>query len=809
MGTLLHDLRYGIRLLRKNPSFTMIALLALAIGIGANSAIFSVVNALLLKPFPFENLDRLVMIQESFANQGMKAKAVSPADFFDWHQQNSVFKSIAAYRIKDITLTGTSEPELARGSFVTSDFFSTLQKKPSKGRTFLSQEVEPGRDQVAVLGYGLWQRRFASDPNILNKTILINGRSTTVIGIMPPHFDFPFGSELWMPLALTPQEKNVRDVRNLYAIANLKQDTTVNQAQAEMLTLAKRIEQQNPQTNKGLAVQVIRLRDQQAGFTLPMLSILIGMAVFLLLVACANVANLLLARATTRQKEIAIRAAFSASRWRVIRQLITESLVLSLLAAIAGFLLAYWSAELIKASLPPDIARFMAGWKEIRVDLRVLGFTFAVSFLTTLIFSLIPAFQATRLDLNEVLKEGGRTTGGSLRGRKTRALLVASEVALALVLLVGAGLMVKGFWRILNIYQSSNPETILTLHTPLPAPKYNDDRKISEFYHQALHRIQDSPGIQVASVASNTPLNNSPNLEIEFVIEDKPPLQQGERQISDLVVISPSYFNLVGSKLLRGRDFTESDNHDSPAVAIISELMAKRYWRDEDPLGKRFKKNNDPNATWLTVVGIVSDVKQSWFDQEIRPQFYLPYLQSPMLKMLFLVRTSGNPLNFVTRVRSQIYAADQNQPIDEIKTLAQVFKDEASPLRFAAMLMLIFGALALVLSAIGIYGVMSYSVAQRTHEIGIRNALGATQNDLMTLVIGQGMKTTLLGFAIGFPLALGLSRIMAKTLFGIVELEYVTLFIIMFVLAVVAILSSYFPANRASKIDPIAALHYE
>lgn len=361
----------------------------------------------------------------------------------------------------------------------------------------------------------------------------------------------------------------------------------------------------------------------------------------------------------------------------------------------------------------------------------------------------------------------------------------------------------------MNIYQSSNPENILTLQTPLPEPKYNDDRKITEFYHQAVQRIQNLPGVQSVSVATNTPLNNSPNRSVEFVIEGNPPLLPGERQISDLVVISPNYFNMIGSKILRGRDFKESDNQDSPAVAIITELMANRYWYNEDPLGKRFKTNSDPNAKWLTVVGVVSDVKQSWFDQEVRPQFYLPYLQLPTLKMLFLVRISGNPLNLVTTVRSQIYAVDRNQPIDEIKTLAQVFKDEASPFRFAAMLMLIFGVLALILSAIGIYGVMSYSVAQRTHEIGIRNALGARQKDLLTLILGQGMKTMLLGLAIGFPLALALSRIMAKTLFGIVELEYLTLITIMLLLAAIAILSSYFPASRAAKIDPIAALRYE
>jgi putative ABC transport system permease protein len=810
MENLLKDVRYGLRMLAKNPGFTLIAIITLALGIGANTAIFSVVNALLLKPLPFENLDRLVAVRESLPQQGLKATAVSPADFNDWRDQNTVFQEIAAYRVKDTTITGAGEPELVRGAFVSADFFSAVQMRALLGRTLLSDEDQPGRDQVVVLGYGLWQRRFAADSKIIGATITTGGRAATVVGILPQGFEFPFGTELWMPLALTPQQINQRELRNLQVLAHLLPDLTIAQAQAEMIALAGRIEQQYPQTNTGLSVQVIPLRDQQADFTRPLLSVLIGMAGLLLLIACANVANLLLARATTRQKEIAIRAAMGATRLRVIRQLMTEGFLLSALAGLLGLMLAMWSVDLIKASLPPDIAKFMAGWKEIGIDGRVLGFTFGVAFLTTLIFNLAPALQASRPDLNETLKEGGKRSGANSRGRRARTFLVVSEIALALVLMVGAGLMVKGFWRILSLFEGAGPDTILTLATPLPESKYKDKQKVAEFYQQVIKRMEALPDVQSVSVASNTPLNNSPNPSVELIIEGRPALLPGQRQLSDLLVISPDFFTTIGAQLARGRDFSESDGREAPPVAIISELTARRYWPDEDPLGRRVKLDGSgSNGSWVTIVGIAGDIKQSWFDKEIRPQLYLPFMQAPRPKMTFMLRTPTRPMNLVAATRSQIHAVDEDQPIDDIKTLAQLFVDETSPFRFAAVLMSVFGAISLILSAIGVYGVMSYGVAQRTHEIGIHIALGAQTRDVLRLVVGRAVKTALLGLAIGLLLALGLSRIMASMLFGVVSLEYAILIGFVSLLGVVAFLSSYLPARRATKIDPIMALRYE
>jgi putative ABC transport system permease protein len=809
MQTLWHDLRYGARLLLKDPGFTFIAVITLALGIGANSAIFSVVNALVLKPLPFEHLDRLVSIRESLPNQGLKATAVSPADFIDWRSQTTAFQELAAYRIRDITITSTGEPELVRGAFISADFFSALKLNAVTGRTLLPEEDQPGRDQVVVLGYGLWQRRFAADPNVLGATITTGGRAVTVVGVLPPDFDYPFGTELWMPLALAPPQMTERRTRSLYVLAHLKPGVTVAQAHAEMLAVARRIEEQYPQTNAGLSVAVVPLSDQQAEFTRPLLSVLIGMAGFLLLIACANVANLLIARATTRRKEIAIRAALGASRRRIVRQLMTESFLLSSLAGLLGLLLSVWAVDLIKASLPPDIAKFVAGWKEIGVDSRVLVFTLGVAFLTTLIFSLAPALEASRLDMNETLKEGGKS-GATLRGGRARRVLVAAEMALALVLLVGAGLMVKGFWRIFDVFQGAQPDRILTLQTPLPETKYQDQRKIAEFYQQVIERMKPLPDVQSVSAASNTPLSNSPSPSMELIIEGRPPLPPGERQLADVLVISPDYFATIGAPLVTGRDFSDGDGPEAPPVVIISQLTARRYFANDDPLGRRIKRGGPTaDAPWLTIVGVVADVKQSWFDKDIRPQVYLPYGQSPRAKMTLLVRTSSDPMSLVASARAQIRSVDSDQPIDDIKTMAQLFRDEASPFRFAAVLMLVFGAMALVLAAVGVYGVMSYSVGQRRHEIGIRVALGARARDVLWLIVGQGIKTAALGLAIGLPLALGLSRLMASLLFGVVALEYAILIGFVALLAGVAFLSSYIPAHRAAKVDPMVALRYE
>jgi putative ABC transport system permease protein len=488
----------------------------------------------------------------------------------------------------------------------------------------------------------------------------------------------------------------------------------------------------------------------------------------------------------------------------------TEGFLLSCLAGLLGLILSTWAVDLIKASLPPDIAKFMAGWKEIAVDSRVLVFTVGVAFLTTLIFNLAPALQASRLDMNETLKEGGKSGDAHSRGGRARRLLVAAEMALALVLLVGAGLMVKGFWRIFDVFQGANPDRILTMQTPLPETTYQDPRKIAEFYQQVIERMKSLPDVQSVSAAGNTPLSNSPNPSLEFIVEGRPPLQPGEQQLADMLVISPDYFTTIGARLLAGRDFSDSDGPEAQPVVIISQLTARRYFAGDDPLGRRIKRSGPAaDAPWLTIVGVVSDVKQSWFDKDIRPQVYLPYGQSPRAKMTLLVRTSSDPMNLVGAARAQIHSVDGDQPIDDIKTMAQLFRDEASPFRFAAALMLVFGAMALALSAVGVYGVTSYSVGQRTHEIGIRLALGARGRDVIWLIVGQGTKTAAIGLAVGLPLALGLSRLMANRLFGVVALEYAILIGFMAILVVVALLSSYLPARRATRVDPMVALRYE
>jgi putative ABC transport system permease protein len=808
METLLQDLRYGARILLKNRGFSAVAIAALALGIGANSAIFSVANALLLKPLPFENLDRLVAIRESLPDQGLKAKAVSPADFADWRDQSTVFQGLAAYRPKGATITGGGDPELAAACFVSADFFQAIETRAMAGRTPAPEEDQPGSGQVVVLGYGLWQRRFAADSGVLGTSMLIDGRATTIIGIMPPDYSFPYGAELWMPLAMSPRGMKQRDVRDLQVLAQLKPGVSASQAQAEMLAISKRLEQQYPQTNAGVAVQVIPLRDQQAAFMRPLVSVPAIMAGLLLLIACANVANMLYARATTRQKEIAIRSALGASRPRLVRQLLTEGLVLSILAGALGLMLATWAVDVIKASLPPGIARFMMGWKEINVDGRVLVFTLAAAFLTTLIFSLPPALQASRPDVNETLKDGGRS-GATSRGRRARGVLVMLETALALVLLVGAGLIVKGFSRTLNLFEGADPGRILTMESPLPETKYDDDRKVAEFYGQVVKQMEALPEVQSVAVASNTPLNNRPNPSIEISIEGRPGLLPGERQPADLLVVSPNYFSTIGASMLRGRDFNESDGRNSTQVAIISEITARRYFTKEDPLGRRIKRAGSDAAPWLTIVGVASDVKQSWFDNEIRPQLYLPAPQSPQRLMAFLLRTRSDPMSVVPAARSQILSVDQEQPIDEVKTLARLFVDETSPLRFAAGLMLVFGAIALLLSAVGVYGVMSYSVAQRSHEIGIRMALGAKRSDVLRLIVGHGVRMAALGLAIGLPLALVLSKIMAGLLFGVVTFEPAVLLGFASLLALIAFASSYIPAHRAAGIDPMKALRRE
>jgi len=800
------DMRYALRNLRANPGFASIAILTLALGIGANSAIFSVANALLLKPLPFENLDRLVAVRESLPGQRLKATAVSPADFLDWRRQQSAFQHIAAYRVRRVTLTGTGEPELLPATYVSADFFAALQTNAAHGRVLLPEESQPGRDQAVVISHGLWQRRFAGNPGVIGSDLILDGRKVTVAGILPAGFGFPFGTDVWGPLALSPQQWEQRDTRNLYVLAQLKPGATVAQAQADMLGVARRIEELHPVTNAGIAVSVIPLRDLQSAFTQPLLLVLIGMAGFLLLIACANVASLLFARSASRGKEMALRTALGASRWRIVRQLLAESLVLACAGAAAGLLLARWASDYVRGSIPPGVARHIPGWDRIGIDGTVLALTLVVAFLTTLVFGLLPALRTSQPDLNTTLKEGGRVAAAGRRSRVWSA-LVAVEVALALVLLVGAGLSAKGFWRMLRMFDGADPAGILALQVSLPEAKYKDAQRITEFFQQVAARMAALPGVASVSAASNTPLNNRPNPVVELLIEGRAALQPGERQPADLVVISPGYFTTLGIPLLRGRAFTATDAAQAAPVAIISEMAARRYWAGEDPLGRRIQRTGaSANDQWTTIVGIAADVKQGWFDKEIRPQLYLPDAQSPRPGMTFLLRTAGPPMNLAASARAQVRAVDPEQPIEKLLTLEQMFVEETSPFRFAADLMLAFGAIALLLAAIGVFGVMSYTVAQRTHEIGVRIALGARKADVLRLIVRQGMTTAAIGLCAGLPLALLLSRIMASQLFGVVALEYTTLAAIALLLAAVSLAATGIPTLRATHVDPLIAL---
>ncbi len=804
-----HDLRYALRTLRSSPGFAAVAILTLALGIGANSAIFSVANALLLKPLPFENLDHLVAVRESLPNQGLKATAVSPADFLDWTRQQSAFQQIAAYRVRSVTLTGGGEPELLRATFVSADFFAALQTNASHGRVLLPEESQPGRDRVVVISDGLWKRRFAGAPGVIGSDITLDGRAVTVVGILPLGFGFPFGTDVWGPLALTPQQWEQRDTRNLYVLAQLKPGVSVSQAQAGMQGVAQRIEQQHPLTNTGLTVSVIPLRDLQSAFSRPLLLVLLGMAGFLLLIACANVASLLFARSAARAKEIALRTALGANRGRIVRQLLAESLALSLLGGAAGLLLARWAADYVRASLPPGIARHMTGWDRIGLDGGVLALTMAVALLTTLLFGLLPALRTSQPDLNATLKEGGRLAGAGRRSRVWSA-LVAVELALALLLLTGAGLTVKGFWGILRMFDGGDPAAILVLQTGLPESRYKDPRRIAEFYQQVTARMGAMPGVTFVSTTSNTPLNNRPNPVVELLIEGRPALQPGERQPADLMVISPGYFSTLGIPLLRGRPFTESDAAGAAPVAIISEMAARRYWPNEDPLGRRIQRSGtNGDSEWITVVGVAADVKQGWFDKEISPQLNQPAAQSPRLGMTFLLRTSAAPMTVAQDARSQVLAVDPHQPIEHLQTLEQMFVEETSPFRFAAELMLAFGAIALLLAAVGVFGVMSYTVTQRTHEIGVRIALGAHRSDVLRLIVLQSMRTAALGLAAGLPLSLLLGRLMASQLFGVVALDLPVLGAIALLLGAVALAASCIPTLRASRVDPMLALRCE
>jgi putative ABC transport system permease protein len=802
-----HDLRFAARVLLKNPGFAAVAVIALALGIGANSAIFSVVNTVLLRPLPYRNPDRVVMVFEDNSKLGYPRDTPAPANYIDWRDQNKVFDAMAAMAEVSLNLTGDGEPERLDGHRVSASFFPVLGVDPQLGRRFSSEEDQPGQNRVVILSHALWQRRFAGDASIVGKTITLNGAGFQVVGVMPAGFQFPTREDqFWMPIAFTPQQAARRGSHYLQVVARLKDGVTLQQAQAEMSAIAGRLQQQYPQSNTDVGATVVPLQEQLVGNIKPALLVLLGAVGFVLLVACANVANLLLARAAARQKEIATRIALGASRLRLVRQFLTESVLLASVGGVVGLLLSLWGVRVLKAFIPDTISQA----KEISIDVKVLVFTLLVSLLTGLVFGLAPALQATKFNLNETLKEGGRDSSSNNRGNRIRAALVVAEVAISLVLLVGAGLLINSFLRLRSVDPGFRTENLLTMNVVLTPLKYPDLARRSAFYTEMLRRVEAVPGVRAATVASQIPLTQQGDSS-GLLFEGRPDPPAGQPNLAAIRVVAPHYFQALGIRLLRGRGLTDQDRADSPTVAVISETMARRYWPGEDPLNKRFSFGKpESDADLVTVVGIAGDVRQFGLDKDVKPQVYMSYQQTDgFLPRYLIVSTSVEPRSVASSVRGAVWEVDRDQPVSDISTMEDVLSESLARQRFSTILLGVFGAVALVLAAVGIYGLMSYSVAQRTHEIGIRMALGARPRDVLKLAVGQGLKLVLVGVAVGALVALALTRVMASLLYGVSATDPVTFITISLVLVGVALLASFVPARRATKVDPLVALRYE
>ena len=801
LGTLLQDARYAVRMMMKSPVFTVIAVLTLAAGVGANTAIFSVVNAVLLKAMPYHNAHRLVLV--SGADQGAGPGVISPAEAQDFAAQLTTLEDFAAMQSQSVNLTGGDQPERVRGAFVTANFFKVFDLLPVAGRTFARGEDQPGAERVVVVNEGFWRRRLNSDPELAGRKVVLNGELFSVVGVVPGSFRHPLDGEVevWMTVQRFPGYAARRDARFLFGIGHLRPGVTPAQAQVEADTVAARMAQEYPNESAGRGAKAELLEEVTVRNIRPILLALFAAVGCILLIACSNLANLTLARGTARQQEFALRSALGAGRWRLVRQLLTETTLLALLGGGLGLLLARWGTDLLLAVNPDVLPR-----GEVRLDAPVLLFTLGASVLTGFLFGLAPAWQMSRIDLNKTLKGGGRSVGDGAGALRARSVFVVVQMALALVLLVGGALFIKSFYKLLRVDPGFETENLLTLEYRLPRNKYVESSAQWEFHRQVVEQLKAVPGVQSAALVRGLPLTgNSGSVRITPPDGVTPP---GGREPQVLFnTTTPDYFATMGIPLVQGRLFGDGDRLDTPFVLIINQTMARRFWPGQDPVGKQIKFVGDDTPG--TVVGVVGDAKQDWLSEEQRPQIYSCYGQSPGLFATVVVRTKVEPLSLSRAVREAVWKVDKDQPVWKVRTVESLMAYNVADKRFLMLLMVVFAALALTITAVGLYGVVNYTVGRRTHEIGIRMALGARARDVLRLVVLQGMRLALTGVGVGLIASFALTRFIQSLLFGISATDALTFTGVAALLGGVALLACYIPARRATKVDPLRALRYE
>jgi putative ABC transport system permease protein len=798
---------YAFRRLRRSPGFAVTAILTLALGIGANTAIFSTVNTLLLRPYPFPTLNRLVLIREASPNEPGEDR-VAPADFLDWQSQSKACDQFAAFRFGAFNLSAEEGQTAAvEGYHVSPSLFQMIGAQPLLGRTFSADEGQQGKDMVAVISHTTWRQRFGSAADVVGKTVVLNGHNTTIVGVMPAGFHYPLGAEIWMPLTLSASDRVDRSSRKIFVLASLRGYSSLNAAESELQAIARQLARQYPATNTTRTVSLLRLREEQYSYTAPMFLLLQAAAGFLLLLACANLLNLMFAQAVTRRREIALRGALGADHFDLARLFTIESLMLALLALGIAVSVSIAAVTAIRNGMPYGMTKWIAGWSDIRVDTPVLWFAAGIALALALLFAIGSTSLGSKVNLNQALKEGSGTSTGDRRLHRALAGLVVVQVVLSVVLLAGAGSAIRSFFRLENLYRGFNPDKLLVLEISLPKQSYSESSKIIGFYENAVRQTSAISGVESASLAANLPASNVESERVRFQITGRAPLRLEEMPSADLQVVSADFAHALQIPMLRGRFISDSDGPDSPRAVVISQTMAQRFWPQGDPIGHSVKLEG--NTVPATIVGVASDVKLNWFDPQVRSAVYVSYMQRPRNSLRLVVRSISNEATLPTAIRRQVQQIDSSVVLNEVHPMTREIADSLAPIRIIGWLMLVFGGVALSLSTLGIYAVLSHRVARRTREFGLRMAMGATSDDLLKLILRESLRLAAIGLSIGMPLAVAVNLFGASQLFGLNGLNAPMLLAFAAGILIVSGAAGYFPARRAMQCDPAEALHYE